>query len=202
MDALLFSTVSSMQGGADDLLAPPWVSAEREPLNIWPPVHSTTEMFSSTLQSFSWPFYSIPAPLFPLRDDDCGKTWILNAAHQADDWSSCVCRAQGCPLEEITGFNIRRGGGGTRCLFFCPQKLKLSPENTNHHRSTSVQQPADQDWRSTLLNTHANTHTRCCWSSWSLHFWVLVSSSGCLSLSQSHYLAACREMERETHELM
>lgn len=159
MDALLFSTVSSMQGGADDLLAPPWVSAEREPLNIWPPVHSTTEMFSSTLQSFSWPFYSIPAPLFPLRDDDCGKTWILNAAHQADDWSSCVCRAQGCPLEEITGFNIRRGGGGTRCLFFCPQKLKLSPENTNHHRSTSVQQPADQDWRSTLLNTHANTHT-------------------------------------------
>lgn len=27
-------------------------------------------------------------PLFPLKDDDSGKTWILNAAHRADDWSS------------------------------------------------------------------------------------------------------------------
>lgn len=162
------------------MLASPWQPAEGSvgkdthpvPLYTSPPVHSTTEFYSSALQVILSSFYFVPSPLFPLRDDSCGKPELGSRRTPSGRLvflSVCLLRRRetcqantGSPgAGGDTSLKISRGGGGTRCLFFCPQKQTIQSKKTITKKKKHKPPPQhlSKPTSQSGLKKHTDSHT-------------------------------------------
>lgn len=159
-----------------------------------PPCTQHQWVFTSIFQSFFSLFISY---LLFCSTEGMSTTKVR---FQVDDLSSCVSVRQdegtGDWLAEEEEQSFKRAEEELGAFFLSVQSQNRKTPSLQH----LANQPANQDWRNTLMcahtHTYSQTHTQLLFQSVSSVLSICFSSK-CLNLFLSHYLAAWRETENQ-----